>query len=144
MRIPKALKARWFWCCIFCIACYVPWIFFSKLGGNEIPPRTMQYLFNWGGLPVGLLFLALRRFRMEWSPKGITYGLIVGVLSGLGQLALFAAYRGSANTSVVTVISSLYPLVTVILAVIFLRERLTRTQLAGLGFAMIAFVIFSF
>jgi transporter family protein len=80
---------------------------------------------------------------MEKSFSGITYGLIVGVLSGLGQLALFAAYRSSANTSVVTVISSLYPLVTVLLAVIFLHERLTRGQLAGLFFAVAAFVIFS-
>lgn len=143
MRIPKALQARWFWCCIFCLACYVPWIFFSKLGGNEIPPRTMQYLFNWGGLPIGLLFLVLRRFRIERSALGITYGLIVGVLSGLGQLALFDAYHGSANTAVVTVLTSLYPIVTVVLAVIFLRERLSKLQMAGLGFAVIALVIFS-
>ena len=88
----------------------MPWIFFSKIGGNEIPPKTMQYLFNWGGLPVGIVFLA---------------------------------FRSSANTSVVTVISSLYPLVTVLLAVIFLHERLTRGQLAGLFFAVAAFVIFS-
>jgi transporter family protein len=121
----------------------VPWIFFSKLGGNEIPPRTMQYLFNWGGLPVGLVFLALRRFRIEKSFSGIVFGLIVGVLSGLGQLALFAAYSGPANTSVVTVLTSLYPIVTVILAVIFLHERLTKTQVAGLGFAVIALIIFS-
>ena len=103
----------------------------------------MQYLFNWGGLPIGLLFLALRRFRIEKSFSGIVYGLIVGVLSGLGQLALFAAYNGPANTSVVTVLTSLYPIVTVVLAVIFLHERLTRTQLAGLGFAVIALIIFS-
>jgi len=103
----------------------------------------MQYLFNWGGLPVGLLFLFLRRFRMEKTAVGITYGLIVGVLSALGQLALFAAYSGPANTSVVTVLTSLYPIVTVVLAVIFLHERLTKTQIAGLGFAMIALVIFS-
>jgi bacterial/archaeal transporter family protein len=128
---------------MFCLACYVPWIFFSKLGGNEIPPRTMQYLFNWGGLPVGLLFLFLRRFKIEKSPMGITYGLIVGVLSALGQLALFGAYRGSANTAVVTVLTSLYPIVTVVLAVFFLRERLTRYQVAGLGFAVIALIIFS-
>ena len=143
LRMPKALRARWFWCCIFCLACYVPWIFFSKLGGNEIPPRTMQYLYDWGGVPIGLIFLAIRRFRIEKSFSGITFGLIVGVLSGLGQLALFAAYNGPANTSVVTVLTSLYPIVTVVLAVIFLRERLTRYQVAGLGFAVIALIIFS-
>jgi bacterial/archaeal transporter family protein len=103
----------------------------------------MQYLFDWGGLPVGLIFLALRRFKIEKSFRGITFGLIVGLLSGLGQLALFAAYNGPANTSVVTVLTSLYPIVTVILAVIFLHERLTKTQIAGLGFAIIALIIFS-
>jgi transporter family protein len=143
LRVPKSLQARWLWGCVFCLACYVPWIFFSKLGGNEIPPRTMQYLFDWGGLPVGLVFLAIRRFRIEKSFSGIVCGLIVGVLSGLGQLALFAAYNGPANTSVVTVLTSLYPIVTVVLAVVFLHERLTNTQVAGLGFAMAALIIFS-
>jgi transporter family protein len=104
----------------------------------------MQYLFNWGGLPVGLAFLAFRRFRIEKSFAGISLGLIIGAIGGLGQLALFAAYHGSANTSVVTVISALYPLVTVLLAFIFLRERLTKVQLAGLVFAAAAFVTFSF
>jgi bacterial/archaeal transporter family protein len=121
----------------------VPWIFVSKLGGNEIPVRTMQYLFNWGSLPIALLYLILRRFKIERSFSGIVYGLLVGVLSGLGQLFLFAAYQGPANTSVVTVLTSLYPIVTVILAVIFLHERLSKTQLAGLGFAVVALVIFS-
>lgn len=93
---------------------------------------------------MGVLFLALRRFRLENNFRGISYGLIVGLLSALGQLALFGAYHGSANTSVVTVITSLFPLVTVILAVIFLRERLTRTQVAGIGFAIVAIAIFSF
>ncbi len=103
----------------------------------------MQYLYNWGGIPVGFLFLAQRRFKIEKSFRGIFYGMIVGVLSALGQLALFGAYHGSTNTSVVTVITCLYPLITVILAVVFLHERLTKTQIAGLGFAVIAFVIFA-
>ena len=143
LRIPEPLKARWFWCCVFCVACWGPWIFFSKMGGVQIPPRTMTYLYNWGGIPVALVFLATRRFRMEKSPKGIACGLIVGILSAIGQLALFAAYRGDASTAVVTVISSLYPLVTVLLAVLFLRERLSKTQMVGVAFAVVSFVIFS-
>jgi len=103
----------------------------------------MQYLFNWGSIPVGLVFLVRQRFRLEKSAKGIAFGLLVGILSAAGQLALFAAFRYSSNASVVTVITSLYPLVTVILAVLFLRERLNRTQMVGLGFAAAALVIFS-
>ena len=144
MALSQAFKARWFWCCVFCVACWVPWTFLSKLGAEHIPAPTMQYLFNWGSIPVGLGFLARQRFRIEKSPKGIAFGLTVGILSAVGQLALFAAFRYSPNASVVTVITSLYPLVTVVLAVIVLRERLTRSQVLGLGFAAAAFVIFSF
>jgi drug/metabolite transporter (DMT)-like permease len=126
------------------VACWVPWTFVSKLGSEQIPATTMQYLFNWGSIPVGLGFLMKQRFRIEKSPKGIAFGLTVGILSAIGQLALFAAFRYSSNASVVTVLTSLYPLVTVVLAVIVLHERLTKAQVLGLGFAAAAFVIFSF
>jgi drug/metabolite transporter (DMT)-like permease len=126
------------------VACWVPWTFVSKLGSEQIPATTMQYLFNWGSIPVGLGFLMKQRFRIEKSPKGIAFGLTVGILSAVGQLALFAAFRYSSNASVVTVLTSLYPLVTVVLAVIVLHERLTKAQVLGLGFAAAAFVIFSF
>jgi EamA domain-containing membrane protein RarD len=58
-------------------------------------------------------------------------------------LALFAAYRSGGNTAVITTASGLYPLVTVGLAVVILGERLTRLQILGVGFATVAFVIFS-
>jgi drug/metabolite transporter (DMT)-like permease len=144
MQIPNVLRARWFWCCVFCVACWVPWAIFSKLGSEEIPAPTMQYLFTWGGVPVGLAVLVMQRFRIEKSRKGIFFGLMVGILSGAGQLALFAAYGTGHNAAIITTATSLYPLVTVMLALPLLRERLTKAQLAGLGFAAAALVIFSF
>jgi drug/metabolite transporter (DMT)-like permease len=59
-------------------------------------------------------------------------------------LAFFAAFRTGGNTSVITAATSLYPMITVALAVTILRERLTWLQIAGLGFAAAAFIIFSF
>jgi bacterial/archaeal transporter family protein len=143
MAIQNALKSRWFWYSTFCVFSWGPWAIFSKLGSQEIPAPTMQYLFTLGGIPVAFFVLVMQRFRFEKNLKGILYGLAVGILSAIGQLALFAAYRSGGNTAVITTASGLYPLVTVVLAVIFLRERLTKVQLVGLGFATAAFVIFS-
>jgi drug/metabolite transporter (DMT)-like permease len=143
MAISAALKARWFWYSIFCVFCWGPWAIFSKLGSDEIPAPTMQFLFTLGGIPVALAVLVIQRFRFEKSFKGIFYGLVVGILSAVGQLALFAAYRSGGNTAVITTASGLYPLVTVGLAVVILGERLTRLQILGVGFATVAFVIFS-
>ena len=141
--MPSALRARWFWRCVFCVACWVPWAILSKLGSEEIPAPTMQYLFTWGGVPVLLFILVMQRFRIQKSKKGIFYGLTVGILSAVGQLAMFAAYGTGSNAAIITTATSLYPLVTVALAVPLLKERLTKAQVVGVGFAGVALVIFS-
>jgi len=103
----------------------------------------MQFIFTLGTIPVALALLAGRRFKLEKSPRGIFYSVANGVLSGIGGLALFAAYRSGGNTGVITTATALYPLFTVVLAVLVLRERLTWLQILGLGFAAGAIVIFS-
>jgi uncharacterized membrane protein len=103
----------------------------------------MQFVFTLGTLPVCVALLIARRFKLEKSPKGIFYGILNGVLSGLGGLTLFAAYHTNGNTSLITASTSLYPVITVVLAVVILRERLGAIQVVGLGFAAAAIVIFS-
>ena len=50
--------------------------------------------------------------------------------------ALFAFAAGHALLSLVSVLGSLYPVVTVLLAHVLLGERLTRTQRAGVAVAL--------
>jgi uncharacterized membrane protein len=103
----------------------------------------MQFVFAFGFIPVALLVLVLKRVRFEKSVKGISYSLGNGILAGIGGLTLFAAYRSGGNTSVITAATALYPLITVILAILILRERLNWLQVVGLGFAVAAIIIFS-
>ena len=115
----------------------------AKLGAEEIPATTLQFIFPFGCLPVALALLGARRFKLERSLKGIFFSVLMGVLSGIGGLALFAAYRTRGNTAVITAVTAMYPMVTVLLAITVLRERLTARQVAGLAFAAAAFIIFS-
>jgi uncharacterized membrane protein len=138
-----AFKAKWFWYSILCVLSWGGWVLCSKLGSNEISASAMQFLFAFGFLPVAFLVLILKRVKFERSRKGISYGIGNGILSGIGGLALFAAYRSGGNTSVITAATALYPLITVVLAILLLRERLTRLQVVGLGFAVVAIIIFS-
>lgn len=139
----KTLSRKWFWYSVLCIACWGMWALLAKLGSEEIPPNASQFLFAFGALPVALVLLARRRMKMERDAKGIAYSVANGVLSGVGSWALFAAYRTGGNAAVITTVSAMYPLITVILAISILRERLTRLHVVGLGFAIAAFVIFS-
>lgn len=143
MAFQNALKARWFWYSIACALCWAGWTFASKLGSREIPATTMQFLFTIGTLPVCIFFLIARRFRFEKSARGIFYAVLMGVLAGIGGLTLFAAYHTDGNTSLITAVTALYPMVTVVLALTVLREKLRRIQIVGLVFACIAIVIFS-
>ena len=143
MPALATLKHRWFWYSLLCVLCWGGWALCSKLGSDEIPAPTMQFIFTLGAFPIGLGLLVAKRFKMEKSPKGIFYGVANGILSGVGGLALFAAYRAGGNTGVITAATGLYPMFTVLLAVLILRERLNKLQILGLGFAVAAILIFS-
>jgi transporter family protein len=138
------LKSKWFWYSILCLLCWGPYALFAKMGAMEVPPLTMQFLFTLGGIPIAIAALASRRLRLEPSRRGISLGLLVGVLSAIGGTALFAAFGTGENTAVVTVMTGLYPMVTVVLAVLFLHERLTKRQCIGLAFAAAACILLSF
>lgn len=143
MALNETLKARWFWYSVLCILSWGGWALVSKFGSREIPPESMQFLFTIGAIPVCVALLIARRFKLEKSRKGIFYAVLNGVLSGIGGFTLFAAYHTNGNTSLITASTSLYPVITVLLAVTILRERFGMVQLAGLGFAAAAIVIFS-
>lgn len=137
------LRTKWFWYSVLCILCWGTWALLAKLGSEEIPPDASQFLFAFGALPVALVLLANRRMKLEKDGVGIAYSVANGILSGIGSWALFAAYRTNGNAAIITTVTAMYPLITVLLAVTVLRERLTRLHILGLAFAVAAFVVFS-
>lgn len=135
--------AGWFAYSVLAILGWGGWAICSKLGSLEIPVNAMLFLYAWGALPVLLALLATRHFRLERNLKGALAGIANGFIGNIGNLALLAAYRTGGNTSVITVATSLYPVITVLLAVVILRERFSRRQAAGLALALAALVIFA-
>lgn len=133
----------WFWYSVLAVLAWGVWAVLSKVASSEIPAQSLQFLFTVGTVPVALALLMAQRFRLEPSAKGIVYSVANGVVSAIGMLALFAAYRSGGNTGVITVTTSLYPVITVLLAVLILRERVTKRQAIGLALAATAIVVFS-
>jgi drug/metabolite transporter (DMT)-like permease len=79
--------------------------------------------------------------RSAWRPAGRLVLAIaaVGVLDMIGNGAFILAVQAGA-LAVAAVLSSLYPVTTVILAAVVLRERVTRVHALGIGLAMGAIV----
>ena len=79
----------------------------------------------------------MEKFKIEWSAAGFGWAAIGGFLAFVGFLTFFAALEQGKASTVVT-LSALYPLVTILLSVVFLREKLTTRQGIGIVLAMIA------
>jgi transporter family protein len=105
-------------------------------------PRAEQILYTAGMLPLAAAALIRLRGKLDTDKRGASFGVLNGMLAGLGQVAFYAAL-GLGPASVVTALSGIFPLVTVVLAMIFLRERINLVQAGGVALALVAITLLS-
>lgn len=113
------------------------WGLCSKLASNYTRPRQTLLFQALGVLAFALFVLVLERFRVEWSPAGFGWSFAGGFIMFIGFLTFFAAVEQGKVSTVIT-LSSLYPVITILLSVIFLHERIGRREGLGIAFALVA------
>ena len=92
MRQPK-----WLSLVVMCTLCWGVWGYLVKIGSDAMSPQTMQILFVIGMLPLLVAALARTRLAVDRDRRGVTYGMLNGVLATFGMLAFYAAMgRGRA------------------------------------------------
>ena len=131
----------WLWYALLGIFLWGLWGFLSKIGSEAASPLQMQILFTLGMLPVAIGMLVQMRWKLDRN-RGVTYGILSGVATGLGTLGYYAALREQ-NASVVAPVTGLFPVLTVVLAFLVLRERLNKVQMGGMLLALASIVILS-
>ena len=119
------------------------WGFGSKLAGNAVPPKTALLFQCVGVLAFSMVILVIERFHVTWSKPGFGWAFLAGFFAFAGFLTYFAALQ-KGPVSVVVVVTSLYPLVTILLSLAFLHERLNLRQGVGIVLAIVAAVILAF
>ncbi len=93
-----------------------------------------------GSLGLGLLVVARTRTSLVLDPRARRWALFAGPMDVLANaLYLLAANHGP--LAIVAPIGALYPVSTVLLALLVDRERVAPAQLAGLGLAATALVL---
>jgi transporter family protein len=115
----------------------------QKLATNRVSAETAFATFAVGFIPPSILILLLGPMGPNLQLAPVLWAIAGGLLNGLGVLATLAAYRRGGNASVVTPLAAVYPMVTVILAVLFLGEKLVGLQIAGIALALIGGVLLS-
>ena len=120
------------------------WAVLSKWLGDALSAEQSQALSTLGILPI----LAQLSFSKRASLRGASrYGLVMALLGGivscLGNVAYYGALARGEKLATVVSLTALYPLVTVLLAVIALRERLNRVQAGGVALSLVAIWLFN-
>jgi drug/metabolite transporter (DMT)-like permease len=114
----------------------------------EIPeksgfPATLGYVvWSLTMIPCALVALIKIRWRLEYDKRSIILGSAVGLLGAGGQLLLFQALR-QGPAYIVFPIISLYPVLTIFLSLVLLKERTHLRQWIGIIFAVIAMFFLS-
>jgi uncharacterized membrane protein len=111
----------------------------------EIPekagfPATLGYIV-WSAtmIPCALVALKIINWKPETDKRSVFLGLTVGILGAGGQLILFEALR-EGPAYIVFPLISLFPVLTIILSVIFLKEHTNKKHWTGITLALIAAV----
>jgi transporter family protein len=116
----------------------------SKVVSNELNAYANQVLFTLGLMPLMLLILRSRRLSGGTDRRrGIFYAFLTGILGGTGNIAFFKSFTAGGQASVVVPLTAMSPLVTVLMALLLLRERLSRSQKVGLVLALAAIYLLS-
>lgn len=89
-----------------------------------------------------LLVAGVRRQQVMPGRVAVLLALLTGTLDAFGNMFFVVALH-SGRLDVASVLSSLYPAATVMLAVFVLRERMTRIQVLGVLLALVAISLIS-
>lgn len=135
---------KWLICSIVTMICFGGWLVVSNLAGLYMSPCQLQVVSTLGLLPAVLVLLVSKNlFQGSAKTRGSVYALLAGLLTGVGNIAYYVAASKGGEASTVMAVTALYPLVTVVLAMIFLRERLNFVQVLGIGVALAAMYMFN-
>jgi drug/metabolite transporter (DMT)-like permease len=110
---------------------------------NGFPPTLGYIVWALTMVPAAIIALINNKWKLDYDKRSVLLGCLVGFLGATGQLVLFFTLK-RAPAYLVFPLLSLTPVVTILLAVIFLKEKTGRLGWLGIGIAFIAILLLSF
>lgn len=133
---------------LFAVIALLFWGLFSaaqKVTTNYISAEWSYMSFIASSVLISFCFIAFGLVDYNFSTQTLWIGSLAGMLNGLGVLASFSAYRAEGKASKVTAIAgTLQPVFTVVLAIVFLKEKLLLVEFTGIGLAIFGSLFLSF
>lgn len=107
-------------------------------------PATLGYVV-WAltMIPAAVIGLIVNKWKLEYSGRSVLLGSVAGLLGAIGQLVLFFTLT-VAPAYLVFPLLSLTPVVTILMAVFFLKEKTGKMGWWGIAVAIIAILLLSY
>jgi transporter family protein len=134
--------SHWLWLAMIAVVLWGVVGLLQKVTTNHLSADAVLIWDRIGYLLV-LPFLLVGLHLGQLGAKDILIGTLDGVINSLGALYLYKSLQSGAKASIAVPLTALYPLLTVVLAVIILGERLNRLHWFGVGLALVASVLIS-
>lgn len=136
-------KRLWLFYAVITTVFWGVWGAFIEIPEKAGFPATLGYVvWSLTMIPCALFALNRIKWKLEYDKRSILLGSAVGVLGAGGQLLLFQALR-EGPAYIVFPIISLYPVLTIFLSLVFLKERTHLRQWIGIILALIAMFFLS-
>jgi len=135
---------RWLRWTVLALLSWGVWAIMAKLIGEALSGMHNQALSTLGLLPV---MLALGFSGKLSTPgdrrRGVFHAIAGGAVSCLGNVFYYDVLSRGGKAAMIVPLTALAPLVTVLLAMLWLKERLNGIQLAGVLLSLAAIYLFN-
>ncbi|HEV8525599.1 MAG TPA: DMT family transporter [Terriglobales bacterium] len=135
---------RWLLWTLLAMLSWGIWAILSRLIGDALSAAQSQALSTVGLVPVAVVLAFSRRLSAAGNRRrGAIFALAAGSLACAGNVAYYRTLQIGDKAATVVALTGLYPLVTVMLAILVLHERLNKVQVAGILLSLAAIYLFN-
>ncbi|WP_293135624.1 EamA family transporter [Microcoleus sp. bin38.metabat.b11b12b14.051] len=139
VKIPN-----WLIYALICSLLYGFWGFLGKLATKSIDYKTVFVYETIGAILTTLfIFANSKDLSLDGNIAGIVSGLLIGVCGTAASLIFLKSIETGPVISVIS-ITSLYPVISVFLSYLFLKEAITIPQFIALILAIISVILSSY
>jgi drug/metabolite transporter (DMT)-like permease len=118
---------------------YFPWMH----AAGRVDFWWTSFIFRFAALLIVAAIVAQQRTPVRLSRRNTAIACVIGMGDTLGNVLFAAASNEGGLVSLTSVLASLYPVVTILLAARILHERVARLQRAGIALTLVGVVLIS-
>jgi transporter family protein len=110
--------------------------FLQKVATNHLASEAAALVYLSAFIPVGIFFAATEPLPNVIAPRTWVLVLALGFFLAFGNFAILAAFARGGKASVIAPLGSLYPMISVPIAVLFMRESVGKREIIAIACAL--------